>query len=466
MADSPFSHSPVRVPRVSTSFRQIQTQIPVPESLPVIEALTKYESRAMHGQLPVVWDRAEDFQVWDKFGNCWIDFTSTIFVANSGHANPHLKNAIKEMLDRNLWHSYTFATEVRAKYLRKLIEFTPSQFEKAFLLSAGTEVIECALKLMRLYACGIGKSGKGVISFEGSMHGRTMGAQMLGGTAAQREWLGYEDPNIYRLPFPFPWALHDQDGKPLSGREKFRQDIEALIAQNVDFKKDICGFILESYVGWGAVFYPTDYVQALVEFSRENQILVAFDEVQSGFGRTGKLFGYQHYGVEPDLICCGKGMSSSLPLSAVLGSASIMDLPEVGSMSSTHSANPLVCAAGLANLEAIESMDLVSESQRKGRILFSRLTEIQEQFSKRISHVLGRGLITALILIDPVTGMPDERTASQVCEKAMQKGLLVVHTGRESIKLGPPLTIPDAALLEGLDVLAEALGEVVAVETT
>ena len=466
MADSPFSHSPVRVPRVSTSFRQIQTQIPVPESLPVIEALTKYEARAMHGQLPVVWDRAEDFQVWDRFGNCWIDFTSTIFVSNSGHANPHLKNALKEMLDKNLWHSYTFATEIRAKYLRKLIEFTPSQFEKAFLLSAGTEATECALKLMRLYAAAIAKPGKGVISFEGSMHGRTMGAQMLGGTTAQREWIGYEDPNIYRLPFPFPWVLHDQDGKPLSGREKFRQDIEALSAKNIDFKKDICGFILESYIGWGAVFYPKDYVEALVEFSRENRILVAFDEIQSGFGRTGKLFGYQHYGVDPDLICCGKGMSSSLPLSAVLGRASIMDIPDLGSMSSTHSANPLVCAAGLANLEAIESMDLVSESQRKGRILFSRLTEIQEQFSKRISHVLGRGLITALILIDPVTGMPDERTASQVCEKAMQKGLLVVHTGRESIKLGPPLTIPDAALLEGLDVLAEALGEVVAVETT
>ena len=462
MSGYQFSHVPVEVPKVRTRFRQINTPIPVPESLPILEDLAGYESRSMHGQLPVVWDRAEDFQVWDRFGNCWIDFTSTIFVTNVGHANPHVKNAIQQMLDGSLLHSYTFATEIRANYLKKLIEFTPAQFEKAFLLSAGTEATECAIKLMRLHGRAAGKRKGGIISFEESMHGRTMGAQMLGGTPALREWIGYEDPNIYRLPFPYPWVLENGDGGLLSGREKFRRDVEELRARGIDFKRDICGFIIESYIGWGAVFFPRDYIQALAEFARENDILVAFDEIQGGFGRTGKLFAYQHYGIEPDLICCGKGMSSSLPLSAVLGKASIMDLPDVGSMSSTHSANPLSCAAGLANIEAIESLNLVSESKRKGEILFSRLAELQRRFRERIPYVLGKGSLAALILVDPTTGQPDAVTASKVCERAMQRGLLVVHTGRESIKLGPPVTIPDAALLEGLDVLAESIGEVVA----
>jgi 4-aminobutyrate aminotransferase-like enzyme len=456
-----FSDIPADVPKVRTRFRQINTRIPVPESLSILEDLAKYESRSMHGQLPVVWDRAEDFQVWDKFGNCWIDFTSTIFVANVGHANPHVKNTIRRVIDEDLLHSYTFATEIRARYLKKLIEFAPAQFEKAFLLSSGTEAMECAMKLMRLNGRAAGKRKGGIISFEESMHGRTMGAQMLGGTPAQREWIGYEDPNIYRLPFPYPWALWNENAGHLSGREKFQGDIEQLASLGVDFKKDICGFIMESYIGWGAVFYPKDYIQALVEFARANDILVAFDEIQGGFGRTGKLFAYQHYEVEPDLICCGKGMSSSLPLSAVLGRASIMDLPDVGSMSSTHSANPLSCAAGLANIEVIELQNLVSESERKGEILFSRLGEVQKQFRERVSYVLGKGLLAALILVDPATGKPDGDTASKVCERAMQKGLLVVHTGRESIKIGPPLTIPDAALLEGLDVLAESIEEIV-----
>lgn len=456
-----FSDIPADVPKVWTRFRQINTRIPVPESLPIFEDLAKHESRSMHGQLPVVWDRAEDFQVWDRFGNRWIDFTSTIFVANAGHANPSVKKAIQQMLDKNLLHSYTFATEIRARYLKKLIEFAPAQFEKAFLLSSGTEATECAMKLMRLNGRAAGKRKGGIISFEESMHGRTMGAQMLGGTPAQREWIGYEDPNIYRLPFPYPWALWNENAGHLSGREKFQRDIEQLASLGVDLKKDICGFIMESYIGWGAVFYPKDYIQALVEFARANDILVAFDEIQGGFGRTGRLFAYQHYEAEPDLICCGKGMSSSLPLSAVLGRASIMDLPDVGSMSSTHSANPLSCAAGLANIEVIELQNLVSESERKGGILFSRLGEVQKQFRERVSYVLGRGLLAALILVDPATRQPDAETASKVCERAMQKGLLVVHTGRESIKIGPPLTIPDAALLEGLDVLAESIEEIV-----
>lgn len=150
-----------------------------------------------------------------------------------------------------------------------------------------------------------------------------------------------------------------------------------------------------------------------------------------------------------------------LRLSAVIGSQKIMDLPEFGSMSSTHSANPLCCAAGLANLEAIESGNLVAESARKGEIVHHRLNALKKKYSDRISYVFGKGLLAGIIFKHPKTGKPDGLFPSRVCEKAMQKGLLLVHTGRESIKIGPPLTIPDEALEEGLDAFDEAIAETI-----
>lgn len=457
MSGQGFSLFPQKVPTVNTKYRKIKTLIPVPESLAIFNLLEKVESRSMHGQLPVVWERAEDFQVFDPYGNSWIDFTSTIFLANSGHANPEIISALHNALDKNLLHTYTFVHEKRLKYLKKLIEISPPQFEKAFLLSAGTEATECAIKLMRMNGQSIKSSKIGIVSFRGSMHGRTMGAEMLKGDPKSSAWIGYMDPNIYHLPIPFPWTVKN-NGDNYSWREHFYSDMETLSKRGLDFN-NIAGFMIESYIGWAAMFFPAEYIQALVELAGSYNALVTFDEIQSGFGRTGKLFAYQHYGVEPDLLCLGKGLSSSLPLSAVIGRINIMDLPDIGSMSSTHSANPLCCAAGLANIEAIEMGDLVKESERKGELLHSRLTELKNKYPDIISHVFGKGLIAGVIFKDPVTGEADTIFPTKVCEKAMQKGVLLVHTGRESIKIGPPLTIPDGALFEGLEVLEESIVE-------
>ncbi|MBU1932040.1 aminotransferase class III-fold pyridoxal phosphate-dependent enzyme, partial [Patescibacteria group bacterium] len=151
MAGHGFSHTPQVVPPVKTKFRRIVTRLPVPESLPMLERLYAVESRAMHGQLPVVWDRAEGFQVYDAWGNCWLDFSSTIFVTNAGHGNPRIVAALRRVLDKPLLHTYTYATRERIDFIDYLIRNTPPQFEKAFLLSAGTEATECALKLMRMH---------------------------------------------------------------------------------------------------------------------------------------------------------------------------------------------------------------------------------------------------------------------------------------------------------------------------
>ncbi|MFC1643980.1 aspartate aminotransferase family protein [Candidatus Omnitrophota bacterium] len=454
-----FSQTPVEVESVQTKFRTIKTEIPVPGSISIFEDLRKYESRSMHGQLPIVWDRAEDFQVFDKYGNRWIDFTSTIFVANSGHSNPRVIDALNEQLNQKLIHTYTFAHEIRVKFLKKLIEITPSFCEKVFLLSAGTEATECAIKLMRMHGQTIASDKIGIVSFAGSMHGRTMGAEMLRGNPESSKWIGYKDPNIYHLPFPYPWLAEEEPSSGYDWRQHFRKDIETVIEKKVDFD-NICGFIIESYQGWGAIMFPKEYIQELVDLAKKHNILVAFDEIQGGLGRTGKLFVYEHYEIEPDLLCLGKALGGGLPLSAVIGRREIMDLPEIGAMSSTHSANPLCCMAGLVNMEEIEGKKLIEESARKGEILHAYLNKLKSKYPDYISYILGKGLIAAIIVIDSKTHKPDETLASKICEKAMQKGLLLVHTGRESIKLGPPLTIPEAALIEGIQVLDECFQEI------
>lgn len=457
MAAHIFSRDPKVVPLITTEFRSIKTAIPMPGTREILERLEVCESRSMHGQLPLVWDRAEDFSIYDAADNRWIDFTSTIFVSNVGHSNPHVTASMKVALDRPLYGCYAYANEVRARYLEKLIKFAETPFQKAFLLSAGTEATEGALKLMRMHGQKLNKRRRGIVCIEGNWHGRTLGAQMMSSNLAQREWIGYQDADIHHIPFPYPWVL-----KGRSPEAFLLEGLKGLQDKGVDLAQDICGFMLETFQGWGAVFYPKEFVKAIEDLCRKNSILLAFDEMQAGFGRTGKAFGFQHYEVQPDLICCGKGMGGGVPLSGVIGRAAIMDLPDVGNMSSTHSANPLVCSAGLAVIEEIEDRNLIAEAARKGVLLSEALSRLQDQFPDRISRILGRGLIAAVLFRNPQTGEADGFFASRVSELCMQKGLLVVHTGRESIKIGPPLTITDAALLEGINVIGEAIAEATA----
>ena len=456
MAGYSFSREPKVVPTLETKYRKISTQIPAPGTKEIISRLEKTESRSMQGQFPIIWDKAEDFSVFDRAGNKFIDFTSTIFVANIGHGNKRVSAAIKEVLDKPLISTYAYMSEVRAKYLEKLIEFAGPPFGKAFLLSAGTEATEATLKLIRMHGQKIGKKRPGIVTLNGNWHGRTMGAQMMSSNAEQKAWIGYEDPNIHHVDFPYPWLVTEEQGE-----EFFNKQLETLKQRGLNLETDIAGFMLETFQGWGALFYPKSFVKAIRKFTEENSILFAFDEMQAGFARTGKKFGFEHYEVTPDLFACGKGMGGGVSLSGVIGRSEIMDLPEVGNMSSTHSANPLVCAAGFAVLKEIESRNLVSETQRKGKILKQELQNLKDKFPQQIHNFYGEGLIASLIFKDSDKFGKSE-IASKVSEKCMQKGLLVVHTGRESIKLGPPLVIDDEAILEAIQVIDESLTEILA----
>ena len=446
-----FSLEPVEVPKISTQHRKIRTAIPHEGTREIIERLAKVESRSMHGQIPLVWDSARDYVVCDSAGNQWIDFTSTIFVANVGHSNSRVVSRMKEELDKPIVGCYAYPNETRMKYLEALLKFAGPPFEKGFLLSAGTESTEAALKLIRLYGKKVGKKKGIVISFTGNWHGRTLGAQQLSSNEKQKEWIYSPDPDILFLPFPYPWEVNEKNGFDF-----FMNSIEILVTRGLNIETDVCGFILETFQGWGALFYPSSFVKAVRQKSSEISALLCFDEMQSGFARTGKRFGFEHYEVAPDLICCGKGMGGGVPLSGVLGRAEIMDLPEVGNMSSTHSGNPLMCAAGLAVLEEIESRDLVNESHRKGLMLEENLNKLVDQYPLLLRGSYGKGLIRSVIF-NSTEFRTASHNASLFSELCFRAGLLVVHTGRESVKLGPPLTIPESAISEALTVMEGAL---------
>ena len=440
---------------ISTKNRFIQSEIPAPGTFELIGQLSQTESRSMHGQLPIAWKRASDFNVYDIADNKFIDFTSSIFVANVGHSNPRVSSAIAQCSENDLYSCYAYVNELRADYLKELIAFSSPYFEKAFLLSAGTEATDAMLKLIRMHGQQKKKRRLGVITFEGNWHGRTMGAQLLSSNGAQKKWVGQVDENVHHLPFPYPWSLGNETGESF-----FQKSMDELEKQGINPKRDLAGVVLETFQGWAAMFYPDDFVKAVSKFCETNDLLLSFDEMQAGFGRTGKKFGFEHYDVNPDLIAVGKGMGGGVPLSGVLGRGEILDLPEIGNMSSTHSANPLVCAAGLAVIEELLTHNLVEECERKGNLMFKRMNDLHLKYPRAVSAPHGRGLIAALIFSDPKTGVASSEIASKICELSMKRGVLLVHTGRESIKFGPPLTISDDALIEGLEVLEQAVESV------
>ena len=429
---------------INTKNITITTSIPAPGTKQLMNKLNKVESRSMHGQLPIAWSKAKNFSIYDIAGNKFIDFTSTIFVANVGHSNDRVKKYINRSLKSNFIHSYAYINKIRAEYIDKLVKFCGKGFQKAFLMSAGTEATEAAFKLMRMYGQKKKKRKLGIVCFDGNWHGRTMAAQMMSGNINQKKWIGFHDKDIHHIPFPYPWLIKN------GNEEEFLNLSIRNLKKKLDLNKDVCGFMLETFQGWGALFYPKKYVKLLSKICKQNEILLTFDEMQSGFGRTGRNFGFQHYGIIPDLICCGKGMGGGVALSGVVGKKNIMDLPEVGNMSSTNSANPLVCSAGLAVLEEIEDKKLTDKAKINGQLMHKKLLAIKKKHPN-LFNIYGKGLIAAIIFNKSQKNI--NKKLKLLVEKCMKDGLLLVYTGRESVKIGPPLTITKSAIIEGTQII-------------
>ena len=451
-----FSMIPRSVPRVETKYRRIVSPLPHPDSVPTLEKLRQYEPRSMRGQPPLVWDRAEDISVYDKHGNRWLDWSSGVLVTNAGHGAPEIRQAILDQVNSGLLHNYVFPSEERAALAECLVGLAPEGLTKVFLLTTGSEATECAIKLARAHGLETGGRGKiGIVGYERGFHGRTLGAQQAGGLPAQKSWIVNEDPAILTAPFPDGYWQTD------TSFDTFLATLEKR-----GFKPgDITGVMMETYQGVGPDFAPLEYVRQLAAWCREHQVVLVFDEVQAGFGRTGKFWAFEHFGETPDLICCGKGISSSLPLSAVIGRAAIMDQFAPGSMTSTHTGNPVCCAAALASVQKIVREDLTGNAARLGPVLLAGLERLQARHPEFIGHVSARGLVGGLQTIQRGRKEPNHDLAHSIIERCFQKGLLLfspVGAWGQTVKIAPPLTIPRDALEEGLAVLAEATDEAVA----
>jgi 4-aminobutyrate aminotransferase / (S)-3-amino-2-methylpropionate transaminase / 5-aminovalerate transaminase len=451
-----YNLEPVDVPEVDTKYRTIRTKLPVPESLEIFRLLQQSEPVSMMGQPPVVWDKAEGFQVYDRWGNKWIDWSSGVLIANAGHGRQEIIRAIRDILDKNLLATYVFVHEKRVELTRMLQLLAPDPANyQVFLLSTGSEATENCIKLAKTYS--VEKYGPGrkyFVTFKNAFHGRTLGAQLAGGMDRQKAWIVDEGHTFIQVPFPDGYKNPD-----------ISFDLFLKTLGDLNVKPDeVAGVMSESYQGVGPDFFPYEYARSLARFCRKNDIPLIADEVQSGFGRTGKMFAYEHYDIVPDLIACGKGISSSLPLSAVIGRKDIMGLYGPGSMTSTHSGSPIPVAAAITSLKIIQNEELVDHARDMGEILIPGLEKIQQQYASVLGCLQGKGLVAGIQCVKKGTRIPDPELALKINVSCFQKGLLMfapVGIEGECIKIAPPLNITPGALRESLTVFGEACDEVI-----
>jgi 4-aminobutyrate aminotransferase/(S)-3-amino-2-methylpropionate transaminase len=454
MATKEFPLKPEKVDPVKTKHRVIRTQIPVPESIPLLQKMRDLEPRSMGGQPPVLWDHGQGATISDPYGNQWIDFSSGVLVTAAGHGRPEIIKAIQDMAGHGMYHAYCFSTEIRMQLVEELVKWLPAPLKRIFLLTTGAEACECCIKLARTNGLKVGGEDKNIlVSFENGFHGRTMGSQLAGGAAGLKGWLGAADPRFVQVPFPDGFRQKDTS---------FAVFEKTLAAKGVDPNR-VCGVMGETYQGCNATIMPAPYAQALRKWCDRHKALMIFDEVQAGFGRTGANFGFSNLGVVPDLAAFGKGISGGMPLSAVAGTDELMSIYGPGEMTSTHSANTVCCAAALANLQVIKKDKLVENSAKLAPMLRKGIERIAKAAGKKVGHIDSIGLVGCVQFTQPGTTTPDAESAWQMVQRSIQRGVMLfapVGVGGCAIKVNPPLSIGADALEEGLEVLEQIADEI------
>ena len=445
---------PMKVEKISTKYRKLFGAIPNKQTIKSIEKLRQCEPISMRGQAPIIWDHSKGINVFDAYGNMWLDFSSGVLITNAGHSAKRIVDAVVKQAKKSLLTSYCFPNEPRIKLVQKLVSLAPKELNKVFLLSTGSEGIECALKLMRTYGRKVGGDKKSVVvGFDNGFHGRTLGSQQLGGVKAGKAWIKNLDPEIVQVPFPDGFRCEDTS---------FGLFESSLAKLNID-PDSVAGVISETYQGGGPYFMPKDYAQQLRKWCDAHGALLAFDEVQAAFGRCGKQWGFELYEVVPDLFCLGKGISSSLPISAVIGREKVLDLYGPNEMTSTHSGNAVCCAAALASIETIQKEKLIKNAATVGKVLHAELQSIMAEFSDVIGFAPAVGLVGGLQTIKKGTKDPDGNLAWEVVNLSYRKGLMMfapVGFGGGCIKIAPPLCINKDATREGCSVIRESLKEI------
>ncbi|CAN7643363.1 4-aminobutyrate--2-oxoglutarate transaminase [Pseudorhodoferax sp. LjRoot39] len=392
-------------------------------------------------------ERAENAQIWDVEGRRYIDFGSGIAVLNTGHRHPRVMQAVKEQIEHFTHTAYQVVPyESSVALAERLNALTPGQHaKKTAFFTTGAEAVENAIKIARAHT-----RRPGVIALTGAFHGRTfMGMALTGKVVPYKTGFGPFPGSIYHVPAPV--ALHGTTVK------------QSLAALTQLFKADIdpeqvAAIIVEPVQGEGGFYVqPPEFMRALREVCDRHGIVLIADEIQTGFGRTGKLFAMEHYDVLPDLMTVAKSLAGGLPLSGVVGRAEIMDAPAPGGLGGTYAGNALAIAAAHAVLDVIADEKLSARAERLGQHLKSRLNALRKTVPQ-ISDVRGLGAMVAMEFAQP-DGTPDPAFTKQVQERARDAGLLLLTCGVHAnvVRFLFPLTIEDALLDEGLDILAAAL---------
>jgi 4-aminobutyrate aminotransferase/(S)-3-amino-2-methylpropionate transaminase len=438
-----FSHMAV------TRAIELRTEIPGPKSTAILERKQRVVADPLSVFLPVVVDRAQGATLTDVDGNTFLDFTGGVGCLNVGHSHPQVVAAAQEQLGRFAHTDFTIVPyEVYVTLAERLCELAPVRKPvKAAFFNAGTEAVENAIKFARSY------TGRGaVIGFEGGFHGRTLlSLTLTSKTHPYKAGLGPFAPEVYRVPFPNEYR-GPSSAEALAALER------ALVTQIA--AETVAAIVLEPVQGEGGfVAAPAEFVQGVRRICDDNGIVLVVDEVQTGFGRTGSMWGIDHYGIEPDLVTVAKSIAAGLPLSAVLGKAEIMDAPGDSAIGGTYVGNPVAQAAALAVLDVFQEEGLSERAAAIGETIRARMTAWQEHWEP-IGDVRGLGAMLAIELVhDRASKDPAPELATEVVEAAAERGLLLLKSGIYSncIRVLVPLVISDAELDEALLVWEQAL---------
>lgn len=393
-------------------------------------------------------DRAENAELWDVEGKRYLDFAAGIAVTNTGHRHPKVMEAVaKQAQDFTHTCFHVAPYEAYLDLAEKLNALTPGDFpKKTMLVTTGVEAVENAVKMARAYT---GRSG--VIAFSGAFHGRTLLGMALTGKVSYKKGFGAMPAEVTHSPFPNP--LHGVT------EEQAIAALETILASDIDPER-VAAFIVEPIQGEGGFYVaPNSFLKRLREIADKYGIVLIADEVQAGMGRTGKMYGFDHSGVVPDLITMAKGLAGGFPLSAVTGRADIVDAAPVGGIGGTYAGNPLGIAAAKAVLEILEEEQLLGRANILGEKLRARFSEFAENEGKDvILDVRGLGLMNAIEFVD-AKGNPDAAIVAAIIAEAEKRGLILLSCGiyNNVIRLLPPLTIPEAQFDEALDILEDSI---------
>jgi 4-aminobutyrate aminotransferase/(S)-3-amino-2-methylpropionate transaminase len=437
---------------------RIKTEIPGPKSRALMERRKGAVSAGLGIATPILASEAKGALLTDVDGNTFIDFGGGIGVMNVGHADPRVVAAVKEQVEK-FTHTCFYVTEYEPyiELAEKLNALVPGDFEKrSFLINSGAEAVENSVKIARAYT-----KRPAIIAFENAFHGRTLLAMTLTSKVnPYKKTFGPFAPEIYRVPAPYPYRC--PAGKDCSGdcQGDCFNFIERAFVGSVD-PSSVAAILVEPVSGEGGFLpFPDFYLRRLREVCDEYGILLIADEIQTGFGRTGKMFCVEHSGVVPDLVTTAKSLGGGLPIGGVTGKAEIMDSVHVGGLGTTYGGNPLACAAALAVLETFEEEDLLSRANVIGERVTGAMREIQENHPDFVGDVRGRGAMLAMEFVkDPESKTPDKERTGKVVEAALQEGLLLLTAGQYSnvIRTLMPLVITDEELEEGLSILRRAV---------